>query len=172
MKRTVPAAPARRSRSVVDVRFADLPPGSWRPPRARIAAVLRAMLRAAGVEPAEICALLTGDVAIRTLNRRHRRLDRPTDVLSFGLPRRDRPRDIVRPLGDVVVSLPTCLRQARTMRCPPLVRLAHLLAHGLLHLLGCDHRTEREFIALERRTEGLVAAALPGAPHCGSRRPD
>jgi probable rRNA maturation factor len=172
MKRAVHAAPARRSRSVVDVRFADLPPGSWRPPRARIAAVLRAMLRAAGVESAELSVLLTGDIAIRTLNRRHRRIDRPTDVLSFGLPRRGRPQDAVRPLGDVVVSLPTCLRQARTMRCPPLVRLAHLLAHGLLHLLGRDHRTEREFMALEGLTERLVAAALPGVPQCRGHRPD
>jgi probable rRNA maturation factor len=130
------------------------------------------MLRSAGAEPAELSVLLTGDVAIRTLNRSHRRIDRPTDVLSFGLPRRGHARDAVRPLGDIVVSLETCLRQARTMRCPPLVRLAHLLAHGLLHLLGHDHRTEREFIDLERRTERLVAAALPQKPLCRERWPD
>jgi probable rRNA maturation factor len=160
-----------RARSVVDVRFADLPRGAWRPSRTRVAAVLRTMIRAADAGPAEVSVLLTGDVAIRTLNRRYRRIDRPTDVLSFGMPRRRRHAPgTARPLGDLVVSLETCLRQARTLRCPPLARLAHLLAHGLLHLLGHDHRTETTFVSLERRTRYLVGQALPGVPHVGGEQ--
>ena len=123
--------------------------------------MLRAMLRAAGAAPAGLSVLLTGDASIRTLNRRFRGIDRPTDVLSFGTPRARRPAGPApAELGDLVVSLPTCRRQALALHCPPLDRLVHLLAHGLLHLLGRDHRTPREFDAMERRTRRLVASAL------------
>jgi len=158
------APPRRRPASVVEVRFADLPPGSWRPSAARVAALVRTMLRAARAAPAEVSVLLTGDAAMRRLNRRYRRLDRPTDVLSFEVPRRSpRARGGPKPLGDIVVSLETCLRQARTLRRSPLSRLSHLLAHGLLHLLGHDHRSEREFCAMERRTAALMEAACLAA---------
>ena len=123
------------------------------------------MSGASGAAPAGVSVLLVGDAAIRGLNRRFRGIDRPTDVLSFGAPRSRRaaapePAE----LGDLVVSLPTCRRQALALRCPPLDRLVHLLAHGLLHLLGRDHRTSREFAAMERRTRRLVESALgPGS---------
>ncbi|MBI5489178.1 MAG: rRNA maturation RNase YbeY [Deltaproteobacteria bacterium] len=150
--------------SVIDVRYAGLPPGSWRPSRSQVASILRSMVRAAGAAPAELAVLLVGDTAMRTLNRRYRRIDRATDVLSFGLPRvAPRISGRPQPLGDLVVSLPTCLRQARTEGSPPLRRLAHLMAHGILHLLGRDHRTPAAFARMERLAHKLVEAALGAA---------
>ena len=112
----------------------------------------------AGAGSREISVLLTGDAAIRRLNRRYRRIDRPTDVLSFAPPRRaPRAGGGPAPIGDIAISLETCRRQAKTLGCPPLARLAHLLAHGLLHLLGRDHRTARAFDTMERATRKLVA---------------
>ncbi|MBI5501996.1 MAG: rRNA maturation RNase YbeY [Deltaproteobacteria bacterium] len=148
----------------IDVRYAGLPPGSWRPSRSRVASLVSAMVRAADAAPAELSVLLVGDSVMRALNRRHRRIDRTTDVLSFGLPRAAlRAHRPARPLGDLVVSLPTCLRQARAEGSPPLRRLAHLLAHGILHLLGRDHRTPAAFARMERLAGRLVDVALGAA---------
>jgi probable rRNA maturation factor len=149
-----------RSAPTVEVRFGDLAPGSWRPSRMRVAGILRRMAALAGAGSGEISVLLTGDAAIRRLNRRYRRIDRPTDVLSFAAPRgAPHAGGGPAPVGDLVVSLETCRRQARTLGCPPLARLAHLLAHGLLHLLGRDHRTARAFDLMERTTRKLVEFA-------------
>jgi probable rRNA maturation factor len=123
------------------------------------------MARRAGAGPVDVSVLLVGDAAIRALNRRWRRRDRATDVLAFPPPRsRPRRRPQPRPLGDIVVSLETCRREARAAGVAACGRLAHLLAHGLLHLLGRDHATTRAFEALERRTRELAAAALGRNP--------
>jgi len=118
----------------------------------------------------EISVLLTGDGGIRRLNRVYRRIDRPTDVLSFRVPRATPrvPSRAVRPIGDIVVSLETCRRQARALQVPPERRLAHLLAHGLMHLLGREHRTARDLSAMERQANALVAEAFREPP--ASRR--
>ena len=154
------AAARRGPPAAVEVRFADLTRGAWRPSRARVAGILRRMADLAGAGSGEISVLLTGDATIRRLNRRYRRIDRSTDVLSFGAPRRvPHATRAPAPIGDIAISLETCRRQARTLGCPPLARLAHLLAHGLLHLLGHDHRTARAFERMEQATRRLVALA-------------
>lgn len=125
------------------------------------------MLVELGVQGAELSVLLTDDAHIFELNARHRRKRKPTDVLAFpmaeaaGEPlatgRRDdersAPSGTPRLLGDVVISLDTAQRQARARRHGLLDEVTHLLAHGLLHLLGYDHRTDAE----ERRMNGEAA---------------
>jgi len=160
------AARRRPRPTAVDVRFDGLPAGSWRPARAAVARWLRRMAAALTPAAVEVSVLLTGDGGIRRLNRIYRRIDRPTDVLSFGVPCAA-PRTVphgARPLGDIVVSLETCRRQARTLQVPPERRLAHLLAHGLLHLLGREHRTARALSAMERRAAALAADVFRGPP--------
>ncbi len=107
--------------------------------------------------------MLVGDRVIRALNRRWRGIDRPTDVLAFsqleerGAPP-PKPPAIVRrgdrPLGDVVISVDTALRQARELGVAPAVRLRTLLIHGFLHLIGYDHERSaadaRRMFARER----------------------
>jgi probable rRNA maturation factor len=116
------------------------------------------MLRAGRTGPAELSVLLTGDASIRRLNRHHRGLDRPTDVLSFPVPPPPRPA-AVPPIGDLVVSLETCRRQAREAGIPAARRLRELLAHGLLHLLGVDHPDDRSLERMHRRAARLLAKA-------------
>jgi len=155
----------RAGTATIDVRFAGLPPGTWRPARAALVRWLRCMTAVETPAAVEISVLLAGDGELRRLNRTYRRIDRPTDVLSFGLPRRaPRGPRVARPLGDIVISLETCRRQARTLQVPAERRLAHLLAHGLLHLLGHEHRTARALAAMERRACRLVEAALGARP--------
>jgi probable rRNA maturation factor len=65
----------------------------------------------------------------------------------------------VRLLGDVVISLDTAARQARSRRRPLIDEVIHLLSHGLLHLVGYDHRTDSE----ERRMNAAAAELLVGS---------
>lgn len=117
------------------------------------------MLAALDVADAELSILLTNDATITVLNREHRRKDRPTDVLAFPMDEHGPGPAGSRLLGDVVVSLDTALRQARARRRDLLSEVTHLLAHGLLHLVGYDHRTDREERLMNREAARLVAEA-------------
>jgi len=130
----------------------------------------RALLKLLCLQDYELSVVLTGDEAIRQLNRSFRGKDRPTDVLSFpqlehrpssgGL---QLPHAILpRPLGDVVISVDTALRQAIRMAVPLEFRLRSLLIHGVLHLLGYDHERSRaearRMFALERELSTALQA--------------
>jgi probable rRNA maturation factor len=88
-----------------------------------------AALAAAGVDHGHLAIELVGEERIRALNRGHRALDRPTDVLSFPVDEAE-PASGPRELGDVVI-------------CPEHTRdLAEAVVHGVLHLCGYDHETD------------------------------
>ena len=103
-----------------------------------------AALDAAGVGEGHLSLELVGEDRIRELNREHRGLDEPTDVLSFPL---DGAGEVAGPreLGDVVI-------------CPEhTADLTEAAVHGVLHLCGYDHETDKgEMLALQARVmEGL-----------------
>jgi probable rRNA maturation factor len=84
---------------------------------------------------------LVSDRRMRELNRRFRGRDATTDVLSF--PAGPPPGDAAAgPLGDIVVSIPTALRQAADAGHSLDRELKTLVLHGYLHLLGFDHETD------------------------------
>jgi probable rRNA maturation factor len=116
------------------------------------------MLQALRMPEAELSILLCDDRTIHQLNRRHRRKNKPTDVLAFAL-REGR----VLPgagglLGDVVISLDTAARQAKQLKRSLWDEVTFLLAHGLLHLVGYDHRTDAEERRMNARADILVAS--------------
>jgi probable rRNA maturation factor len=90
--------------------------------------------------------VLTDDARIRELNRDFRETDEATDVLSFPLADPETLSDASRPvfLGEIYVSIETARIQARAARRPYPREVAHLVIHGLLHLLGHDHPTGAE----------------------------
>ena len=115
-----------------------------------------ATLSAEGVD--EACAveiLLTDDAEIHEINREHRGVDRPTDVLSF-------PLNELRPgafdadlceydyerecllLGDMVISMERCAAQAEEFGHSFAHEVTYLAVHSTLHLLGYDHEDEGE----------------------------
>jgi probable rRNA maturation factor len=119
------------------------------------------MLRALGLASAELSLLVCDDAKMRVLNRDHRKLDKPTDVLAFAMGEGlalASPRVV---LGDIAIALPTSERQAREHGWPVHVELCLLLAHGLLHLLGFDHRDRTEERRMMARAHLLMMAALP-----------
>ena len=81
----------------------------------------------------EVAVALAGDAQVRALNRRYRRKDRPTDVLSFPV---ESPGG---GLGDIVIATGVARRQAREAGHSAQTELRVLALHGLLHLLGYDH---------------------------------
>ena len=85
----------------------------------------------------EVSLAFVGERAIRTLNRKFMKKDRPTDVLSF--PLGEKGADGKFYLGDIVIAVPVAFRQSRA-KGHSLDREMRLLAiHGFLHLLGFDH---------------------------------
>jgi probable rRNA maturation factor len=98
--------------------------------------------------PGELTVLLTDDEAVRDLNARFRGKDSATNVLSF--PAVENPEDF---LGDIALAFGVCAREAAEQGKPLAHHLSHLVAHGVLHLLGYDHETDadaEEMEALER----------------------
>lgn len=127
------------------------------------------MLRELSLEDAELSVLLTNDQRIQELNREHRGKDKPTDVLAFPLDLEDAPKrgraarsagETPPLLGDVVISLETALRQARSRKRELFAEVRFLLAHGILHLIGYDHATAAEKREMDRETRRLVRAAV------------
>lgn len=103
---------------------------------------LRRILR---LPPESFSAVLVSDRRIRELNRRYRKRSAATDVLSFPLRENGY-------LGEVVISAPTARRQARRYRHRVEEEVKLLLLHGVLHLLGYDHETDRGQMARREHT--------------------
>ncbi len=121
------------------------------------------LLAAVGRADASLSISFVGDVAIARLNARHRGKNRPTDVLSFPLdPDPSMPGEEL--LGDIVISVPTAVKQAAQYDAPLQREVERLLIHGLLHVLGHDHEepTERDaMIAQERRLAAAIGMPWP-----------
>ena len=124
------------------------------------------VLAAVGESRSELSLELTGDRRMRRLNREYRKKDRPTDVLAFPIREAVMPRGVrpvtTRMLGDVVISLPTAVRQALEAGRSIDDELTMLLVHGVLHLCGYDHeRNQREAARMSRRERALLHLISP-----------
>lgn len=111
----------------------------------------------------DVVVLLADDQALAELNAGYRGKAGPTNVLSFPAPESARPH-----LGDVAVAYGVCRREADEQGKRLEHHLMHLVAHGVLHLVGYDHQSDGEaeiMEALERKVlQGLGAPdpyALP-----------
>jgi probable rRNA maturation factor len=103
--------------------------------------VISGCLERLGTSDAEVHLLVTGDRTIRELNRRYRKIDRATDVLSF-------PDGDVLPsgrqlLGEITISVDAARRQGAELGHGELRELCELALHGTLHLLGYDHERDQ-----------------------------
>jgi probable rRNA maturation factor len=109
-------------------------------PAARLEAAARAAVAAAGLDgELHLAIAFVSAEEIRALNREHRGIDRPTDVLSFPVDEAG-PAAGLRELGDVVI----CPEQTESLR--------EAVVHGVLHLCGHDHEADDgEMLALQDR---------------------
>ena len=127
----------------------------------------RAVLKAIGKPRSELSLLVVDDPAMRVLNRDFRGIDRTTDVLSFSQVEDEEGPPVPgvpEALGDVVISAPTAKRNAGRYKRTLPQELRRLLVHGVLHLLGHDHKKPAEakvMRAEERRVMALLRGADP-----------
>lgn len=135
------------------------------------------LLTGEGHPDAALSVLFTDDAEMTVMNREHRGIDGPTDVLSFpaaegeqfpGLPMDGGDPEEPPYLGDIVIAVPFARRQAATVGLAFGLELRHLLLHGVLHLLGHDHETEQDATAMEAREERLLGPNI----HRTSSAPD
>jgi probable rRNA maturation factor len=122
--------------------------------------IANGVLLAEGISAAELGVLVTDDEAIRRLNAEYAEEDASTDVLAFSLREGEEfvsPDEVAR-LGEVIISYPTASRQAAEGGRLVDGEMAHLLVHGILHLLGYDHTETEEERVMRVRTEELLTA--------------
>ena len=135
----------------------------------RVRKVVRQVLKAEGVpSPYEVSLVFTDSETVRQLNREYRGVDEPTDVLAFYmLPQKIAdssfvlPPDGVTRLGEVIISYPQAVAQAREQGHSLERELALLVIHGILYLLGYDHEEPEEEHKMREREKELLDKCLP-----------
>ena len=147
--------------------------GAWKKALPRVAATCRVAARAAYAQrrrrpAAEVSVLLAGDAFVRSLNRVYRGQDKATNVLAFaaqeGIGPGPQPGATVM-LGDIVVAYGTAAREAVREGKSLGDHLSHLVVHGLLHLMGHDHDTDRKARAMERLEAKVLAGVGIADPY-------
>lgn len=123
---------------------------------------------------AQVELLLTTDEEVHMMNREHRGIDRPTDVLSFPMLDVRTPGDLSGVeempdafdpesgelmLGDIVISKDKVIAQAEEYGHSLKREYAFLIAHSMLHLLGYDHMEDDERLLMEQRQREIMDKA-------------
>lgn len=114
-----------------------------------ISSILQYAYSLEGKERGELSITLTDNERIHELNRLYRNVDRPTDVLSFPLEEDEL-------LGDIIVSIPKAMDQAREYGHSFRRELYFLIVHGFYHLLGYDHETPEQESQMFSRQEQVL----------------
>ncbi len=113
----------------------------WQLRLASLKRIATHVLQAVGEAEALLSLEIVGDGRMRRLNRTFRHRDKTTDVLAFATREGPGPSSLL--LGDIVISLPQAIRQAREHEQDVDRELVMLLIHGVLHLCGYDHERGR-----------------------------
>ena len=101
--------------------------------------------------------VFVGDRRMQSLNKKYRRLNRPTDVLSFNL---ERPEEEDSIFGELYISCPTAKRQADEQKVTLVNEYLRLCCHGLLHLFGYDHKKAAEAAVMRNKEERYLGIVL------------
>lgn len=121
--------------------------------------------------PAEVDVTFVDGEEIRRLNKEYRDKDTETDVLSFPLGENGvydkNPETGASMLGDVVISMPRAVEQAKEYGHTLQREVAYLTTHSVLHLLGYDH-VEGGIEAVRMREKEELIMNLIGLPRTGS----
>lgn len=120
--------------------------------------ITEGLLASLGLADRDISILIVNNRNIWKLNRELFGRDRPTNVISFsymdGLP-----GEVI---GDIVISAERAEEEALSMTVPFYERLFALIIHGILHVLGFDHETDRKEARRMRYREGKLLAFVKG----------
>ncbi len=115
----------------------------------------------------QVYITLTDNQSIQEINREHREMDRPTDVLSFPLVEYIDGDPLIMPgdidpetnqlsLGDIIISVEKADEQAQSYGHSIEREFAFLTVHGMLHLLGYDHESKQEEEVMFEKQEKVL----------------
>jgi len=130
--------------------------------------IAQTVLKAEGVaHPYEVSLVFTDSETVQQINRDYRGVDEPTDVLAFYMLSQKEvddsfvlPPDEVTRLGEVIISYPQTVEQAREQGHSTERELALLIIHGILHLLDYDHEEPEEEAEMRKREKELLEKCL------------
>ena len=112
---------------------------------------------------AEVHLRIVDAEEMQTLNREYRGKDTPTNVLSFPA---DLPTGVPLPLlGDIAICASVVTSEAMAQHKPLKAHWAHLLVHGLLHLLGHDHEHDKDALRMESLETEILLSLDFAAPY-------
>jgi len=123
--------------------------------------IAKQVLTILNMEPAtEVSLVITNQEKITELNRAYLGKDEPTDVIAFSmLPTGETfvtPPDSILHLGEVIVSYPQAVLQAKGRRHPVKKELAILIVHGILHLLGYEDETPEQKMKMDAKAAKIL----------------
>ena len=119
----------------------------------------------------EVSILLSDDESLRALNKKYRGIDKPTNVLSFSNLddiKKVQFEAIPQLLGDVVIAYETALSEAEQEGKELADHLSHLVVHGILHLLGHDHKHNAQAKLMEALETSTLAELGISDPYSGT----
>jgi len=96
----------------------------------------------------EVSFLLTSDSNIRLLNKNYRNNDKSTNVLAFPMNQNTFGENYI--VGDVVISLQKILSESKKFKIQKYKYLSQITIHGVLHLLGFDHKSNKQYEEMNR----------------------
>ncbi len=99
------------------------------------------------IDDIEISILLTNDKAQRILNKQFRKINKSTNVLSF--PSLVPFSDVFGLVGDISLAFEIIKKEAKELEISFKDHLTHLIVHGFLHLLGYDHKKNKQALVME-----------------------
>ena len=105
------------------------------------------------IENSEISFLLTSDKKIQKLNSKYRNKNLSTNVLSFPMMKKI---NGVMLIGDIAISNEKILKESKNFKTNKYSYLSKITVHGVLHLLGFDHQTDKEFQIMDRYEKKIL----------------
>lgn len=106
-----------------------------------------------------VSVILTNEENIQKTNKEYRKIDKPTDVLSFPMFEKDEiekaklQREV---LGDIIVCMPIVRKQAEEYGHSEKREFAYMLVHGFYHIMGYDHMVEEDKVMMRAKEENVL----------------
>ena len=145
----------RKPRLEVEVVVLD---AGWQTALPGVERLVRKAARAAASRGKSLNVALSDDKGVRSLNKRDRKKDKPTNVLSY-------PSGEGAFLGDIVLARQTVWREAREQAKSAADHVTHLVVHGTLHLVGYDHENDADAERMEALERRVLAKLGIGDPY-------
>jgi probable rRNA maturation factor len=127
-------------------------------PIERVQKIAQAILNALDSPDGELSVLIVDDTQIAQLNQAYLQHKGPTNVIAF--PMREGLHADINPhlIGDVVISMDTCAKEAHGAELSLEQRFNQLLIHGILHLFGYDHiHSSEQALVMNAKSDELLA---------------